>query len=69
MYSRLVGQSSNSTSNLSNLRVPIRTQLDVKKKGRRQVSYAEVKATTLAVMAKDIALNRNELSMWSQARV
>ena len=33
-----------------------------------EVSYAEVKATTLAVMAKDIALGRRqELSMWSQA--
>jgi len=32
-----------------------------------EVSYAEVKATTLAVMAKDIALGRRqELSMWSQ---
>ena len=34
-----------------------------------QVSYAEVKATTLAVMAKDIALGREEeLSTWNQVR-
>lgn len=34
-----------------------------------QVSYAEVKATTLAVMAKDIALGRGEeLSTWNQVR-
>lgn len=32
-----------------------------------QVSYAEVKATTLAVMAKDIALGRQQdLSTWNQ---